>query len=114
MPTGECIKANFIIIGTNPVEDVPTIDGIIPASPIAQCCAKTTFFASTPSDDVLKNDKTSFLWVLSPLVSASVMTLQKADANGTFVDVQTLDNKTLSIKRSDKHIKNLTKDKNDL
>jgi len=55
MPTGECIKANFIIIGTNPIEEVPSIGGIIPASPVAQCCAKTTFFASTPSDDVLKN-----------------------------------------------------------
>ena len=31
-----------------------------------------------------------------------------------YLHVQTLDNKTLSIKRSDKHIKNLTKDKNDL
>lgn len=90
MPTGECIKSNFIIIGTNPIEEVPSIGGIIPASPVAQCCSKTTFFASTPSDDVLKNDKTSFLWVLSPLVSAAEMTLQKADANGTFVDVQTL------------------------
>jgi hypothetical protein len=92
MPTGECIKADFIIIGTNPIEEVPSIGGIIPASPVAQCCSKTTFFASTPSDDVLKNDKTSFLWVLSPLVSAAEMTLQKADASGTFIDVQTLNN----------------------
>jgi len=92
MASGECIKANFIIVATNPVAEVPTIEGIIPTSSVAQCCSNTTFFASTADDAELKNDKTSFLWVLSPLVSASVMTLQKADANGDFQDVETLDN----------------------
>ena len=31
-----------------------------------------------------------------------------------FIHVQTLDNKILTIKRSDKHLRKLTKDKNDL
>lgn len=92
MPTGECIKANFTIVATDPVASVPTINGIIPTSSVAQCCTDTTFFASTPDDADLKNDKTSFLFVLSPLVSVAVMTLQKADASGTFADVETLNN----------------------
>ena len=92
MPTGECIKANFTIVATDPVAEVPTINGIIPTSSVAQCCTDTTFFASTPDDADLKNDKTSFLFVLSPLVSVAVMTLQKADGSGTFADVETLNN----------------------
>ena len=90
MPTGECIKGDFTIIATNPLVDNPTLSGIVPTSSVAQCCTKTTFFASTLDDADLKNDKTSALFVLSSSVSAAILSLQKADAAGDFADVTTL------------------------
>ena len=95
MPTGECIKANFVVITGNPLVDTPTLEGIIPTSSVAQCCAINTFFASSSDDAELKNDKSSVLFVLSPIVSTAVMYLQKADTSGTFQDVATLDDNVL-------------------
>lgn len=88
MPLGECIKEDFVLIGSNPQGGGGTYN--IPSTS-TECCFELIVLAEASITNALRNDSSEFIRFYGNTFSSIVMTLQQWDGS-SWGDVKTLNN----------------------
>ncbi len=89
---GEEIKETFYVLKSLPPGDPVVLD--LPTATVKDCPVCKTVLASSSDASSFKNDKSSFLFKFSELITALTFTLQKK-VDGVFTDIATLADNTL-------------------